>query len=97
MQRARWVALEIELGDAGQSEPLDDIAALPLHVLRRGDFECRGVAVGNRKSADLAAGELAGDAAALIDVTVITFDLRFGAGDQLLRQNICLLYTSRCV
>ena len=29
MQRARLVALEIELGDAGQPEPLDDVAAWP--------------------------------------------------------------------
>ena len=85
MQRARFIALEIELGDAGQPEPLDDVAALPLHVRRGCDFERRGVAVGNRKSADLAAGELAGNAAAPIDVAVIAFDLRFGAGDQLLR------------
>ncbi len=88
MQRARLVALEIELGDAAQPEPLDDIAALPLHVRRGGDFERRGVAVRQRKSANLAAGELAGDAAALVDVAVIAFDLRFGAGDQLLRQKI---------
>ena len=45
MQRARLVALEIELGDAGQPEPLDDVAALPLHVRRVGDLERRGVAV----------------------------------------------------
>ena len=36
----------------------------------------------DRKSADLAAGELAGDAAALIDVAMIAFDLRFGAGNE---------------
>ncbi len=88
MQRASAVALEVELGDAGQTDALDDGAAPIPDIRGVGDLKRGGMAVAHRISAKLAAGELAGDAAAGIDIAVVAFDLRFGAGNQFLRQKL---------
>ncbi len=77
-QFALRIAFEVELGDAGQRQLLDDGAAALADVAGVGDFQRRGMAVGDRLGADFAAGELAGDAAVLIDVAVIAFDPRSG-------------------
>ena len=73
-QFALRIAFEVELGDAGQRQLLDDGATALADIAGVGDLKRRGMAVGDRLGADLAAGELAGDAASLIDVAVIAFD-----------------------
>ena len=88
MQLACAITLEVELGDAEELKALDDIAAELAHVGGLRQLQRRGVAVTQRIGADLAAGELTGDGAGLVDVTVVAFDLRFRAGDQLLRQQL---------
>src|SRR5208282_4693366 len=88
MEFARSIALEVEFGNARQAEPFHDIPALPLHVRRIGDLKRRGVAISHRISAYLSAGELAGDAAALIHVAMVAFDLRFPASNEFLSQKI---------
>jgi hypothetical protein len=87
-QLALRIAFEIELGYAGQRQLLDDGATAAADVAGIDDLERRGVAVGDRLGTDLAAGELTGDAAALVDVAVVTFDPGFAADDELLRQEL---------
>jgi thiamine pyrophosphate-dependent acetolactate synthase large subunit-like protein len=80
------IALEVELGDAGQFEPLYDVAALAAHVGGIGDLKRGGMAIAQWIGADFPAGKLAGDAAMLIDVAMIVLDARLSAGDEFLRQ-----------
>ena len=44
------------------------------------------MAVAQRESANFSAGEFAGSAAALIDVTMVALDLRFGTWNEFLDQ-----------
>jgi hypothetical protein len=88
ISRSLHVALEIELGDAAQREPLDDVAPLAADIGGIGDLERGGVAEAQGIGADLAAGKLAGDAPLLIDITVIALDPAFGPMDEFLGQKL---------
>src|SRR5262245_19002277 len=94
-QIALHVALEIELGDASEAEPLDDVAASSADIGRVRDLESGGVAEAHGIGADLAAAELAGHAPLRVDVAMIALDPGFGPVHEFLRQPLASSRRSR--
>src|SRR5215213_5187005 len=87
-QAAVGSALEVELRDAAQPEPPDDVAPERRDVRLVSDLDRSAVAISGGIRADLAAGELARNLAAAVDVDVVALDARLGAWNQLLDEDV---------